>query len=345
MSENTENTESTLKSQTLSCESKTSNQSAHKPVKVVVALGGNALEEKGKESTAENQRNTVSRTCRLLAKLSAAGYEIAIVHGNGPQVGRILLASETAHNVTPAMPFDVCGAMSQGYIGYHIQQAMREALHQEGRSNIPVVSLVTQVLVDPDDPAFQRPEKPIGIFYTKEEAEVLKKEKGYTMREDAGRGWRRVVASPKPVEIVEFETLKRLWDSTIVILCGGGGIPVVRKADGSLQGVPAVIDKDLAAAKVAEEIGADILLILTEVDQVAVNFGRPDQQDLGSMTCEEAEIYIDEGHFAPGSMLPKVQAAVQFTRSGEGRHAVITSLAQAVDALQGTAGTRILSAE
>ena len=310
--------------------------------KVVIALGGNALEEKGKPSTAEQQLQVVRRTAERLAAVSAAGYEIAIVHGNGPQVGRILLASETAQNVTPPMPFDVCGAMSQGYIGYHIQQAMKAALTRAGRGEIPVVSLVTQVVVDPEDPAFQNPSKPIGMFYTEEEAWKLERENGYIMKEDAGRGWRRVVPSPRPREIVEFETLRRLWDSTIVILCGGGGVPVVRRADGILEGVAAVIDKDLAAGLVAQSIGADLLLILTEVERVAIHYRQPDQRDLDTMTTAEAERYMEEGEFAPGSMLPKVQAAVEFVRSRPGRQAVITSLDQALAALEGRAGTRIL---
>ncbi|MCJ7834107.1 carbamate kinase [Cuneatibacter sp. NSJ-177] len=311
--------------------------------KVVIALGGNALEEKGKPSTAENQLSVVKKTAEKLAKISAAGYEIAIVHGNGPQVGRILLASETAHNVTPRMPFDVCGAMSQGYIGYHIQQAMKAALNREGRGDIPVVSLVTQVVVDEKDNAFENPTKPIGIFYTKEEAEKLERENGYVMKEDAGRGYRRVVPSPKPKEIVEFETLKRLWDSTIVILCGGGGVPVVKQPDGNLEGVAAVIDKDLAAGLVAQSIGADVLMILTEVEKVSIHFRQPDQQDLPEMTVAEAEKYMDDEEFAPGSMLPKVQAAVEFVKSKEGRTAVITSLDQALEALEGKAGTKVVA--
>ena len=311
--------------------------------KVVIALGGNALEEKGKPSTAENQLSVVKKTAEKLAKISAASYEIAIVHGNGPQVGRILLASETAHNVTPRMPFDVCGAMSQGYIGYHIQQAMKAALNREGRGDIPVVSLVTQVVVDEKDNAFENPTKPIGIFYTKEEAEKLERENGYVMKEDAGRGYRRVVPSPKPKEIVEFETLKRLWDSTIVILCGGGGVPVVKQPDGNLEGVAAVIDKDLAAGLVAQSIGADVLMILTEVEKVSIHFRQPDQQDLPEMTVAEAEKYMDDEEFAPGSMLPKVQAGVEFVKSKEGRTAVITSLDQALEALEGKAGTKVVA--
>lgn len=308
--------------------------------KVVVALGGNALEEKSLPSTAESQLKVVTKTSEKLAEISAQGYEIAVVHGNGPQVGRILLASETAKDVTPAMPFDVCGAMSQGYIGYHIQQALKFILKQQGR-DIPVVSLVTQVVVDKNDKAFQNPTKPIGPFYSEEEAKSLQAEKGYTVKEDAGRGWRRVVPSPMPIKIVELDTVKKLWDSTIVVTCGGGGIPVIEKEDGSLEGVAAVIDKDLAAERLAEDMNADVLLILTEVEQVAINFNKPNQKNLASLTVEEANKYIEEGHFAPGSMLPKVQAAVKFAQSKPGRKAIITSLYKAVDALEGKNGTII----
>lgn len=308
--------------------------------KVVVALGGNALEDKGLPSTAESQLIVVKKTSERLAEISSQGYEIAVVHGNGPQVGRILLASETAKDVTPAMPFDVCGAMSQGYIGYHIQQALKFILKQQGR-DIPVVSLVTQVVVDKNDKAFQNPTKPIGPFYSEEEAKKLQADKGYSVKEDAGRGWRRVVPSPMPMKIVELDTVKKLWDSTIIVTCGGGGIPVIEKEDGSLEGVAAVIDKDLAAERLAEDMDADVLLILTEVEQVAINFNKPNQQNLASLTVEEAKKYIDEGHFAPGSMLPKVQAAVKFAESKPGRKAIITSLYKAVDALEGKSGTVI----
>jgi len=308
--------------------------------KVVVALGGNALQEAGKPATAEEQLKVVNKTAEYLAEMSIRGYEMAVVHGNGPQVGRILLASETAAGVTPAMPFDVCGAMSQGYIGYHIQQGLREALKKRGR-NIPVVTLVTQVVVDKDDPGFKNPTKPIGAFYTEEDAKRLQAEKGYVMKEDAGRGWRRVVASPMPRKIVELSAVKTLWDTTIVITSGGGGIPVIEKEDGSLSGIAAVIDKDLAAERLAEDINADILMILTEVEKVSINFRKPDQKDLSVMTSAEAEQYIKEGHFAPGSMLPKIQAAVMFVKSNPGGKAIITSLYRAVDALEGKAGTVI----
>lgn len=310
------------------------------PVKVVVALGGNALEDKSLPPTAASQLEVAARTAEHLAGLSCAGYELAIVHGNGPQVGRILLSSETAAEVTPPMPFDVCGAMSQGYIGYHLQQTLTAALRRRGR-NIPVVTVVTQVVVDPDDPAFQNPTKPIGPFYDEGQAQALAAEKGYAMREDSGRGWRRVVASPRPVRIVEIGTIKTLWDTTVSIACGGGGVPVVEGPDGTLRGVPAVIDKDLAACRLAQEMGADILMILTEVPAVAVNFGKPDQQDLGEVTAAQLEQYAAQGQFGAGSMLPKVEAAVEFVRSAPGRRAVITSLDLGAEALAGRAGTRI----
>ena len=310
-------------------------------IKVVVALGGNALQESGKPATAEEQLRVVNKTAEYLAEMSIRGYEMAVVHGNGPQVGRILLASETAAGVTPVMPFDVCGAMSQGYIGYHIQQGLREALRKRGR-NIPVVTLVTQVVVDKDDPGFKNPTKPIGAFYTEEEAKRLQAEKGYVMKEDAGRGWRRVVPSPMPKKIVELSAVKTLWDTTIVITAGGGGIPVIENEDGSLSGIAAVIDKDLAAERLAEDINADILMILTEVEKVSINFRKPDQKDLSLLTSAEAEQYIEEGHFAPGSMLPKIQAAVKFVKANPGGKAIITSLYKAVDALEGNAGTTII---
>ena len=310
------------------------------PVKVVVALGGNALEDKALPPTAESQLQVARRTAEYLAQLSCAGYELAVVHGNGPQVGRILLASETAADVTPPMPFDACGAMSQGYIGYHLQQALTDALHKRDR-RIPVVTVVTQMVVDRNDPAFQNPTKPIGPFYSKEQADTLAEEKGYTMKEDSGRGWRRTVPSPKPRRIVEIGTIKTLWDTTITIACGGGGIPVVETESGGLEGVAAVIDKDLAACRLAVEMEADILMILTEVPAVAINFGKPDQTDLGNTTAEELEKYAAEGQFGAGSMLPKVQAAVEFVKSAPGRRAIITSLDLGLEALAGKCGTRI----
>ena len=237
------------------------------------------------------------------------------------------------------MPFDVCGAMSQGYIGYHIQQALKYALSKKN-INIPVLTVATQIVVDKKDTAFQNPTKPIGPFYSAEEAQALKEEKGYDMKEDAGRGWRRVVASPIPRKIVEIDAIKDLWDSSIVISCGGG-IPVVENMDGTLEGVAAVIDKDFAAELLAEQVEADILMILTEVEKVAINWGKPDQQDLGNMSLKEAVQYIEEGQFAPGSMLPKVEAAMKFVRANPDKRAIITSLDKAIEALEGKTGTEI----
>ena len=306
--------------------------------KIVVALGGNALQTKSSPPTAEAQLAVVKQTCERIAEISASGYELAIVHGNGPQVGRILLSSESAKDVVPPMPFDVCGAMSQGYIGYHIQQALRYALAKRN-IDYPVVGLVTQMVVERDDPAFLNPSKPIGMFYTEDEAKVLAAERGYMMREDAGRGWRRVVPSPVPRRIVEIMEVKRLWDDAIVITCGGGGIPVVENPDGTLTGVAAVIDKDFAAELLAEQVEADVLMILTEVEKVAVNWGKPDQKDLDHMSLAEAARYVEEGHFAPGSMLPKVQACMKFIRANPGKKAIISSLDKAIDALEGRTGT------
>lgn len=308
--------------------------------KIVIALGGNALQSGKEDATAENQLKVVKKTSEKIAEISKKGYEIAVVHGNGPQVGRILLASERAKDVTPAMPFDVCGAMSQGYIGYHLQQGIKYALNKAGK-NIPVVTIATQMIVEKNDPAFDKPTKPIGPFYDKEEAELLAKEKGYQMKEDAGRGYRRVVPSPMPRRIVEIDAIKRLWDSTIVISCGGGGIPVIENADGSLEGVAAVIDKDFAAELLAEKVNADVLLILTEVEKVAINYNKPNQQNLDRMSLAEAATYCKEGQFAPGSMLPKVEAAMKFVRTFPDKKAIITSLDKAVEALSGNTGTKI----
>ena len=308
--------------------------------KLVIALGGNALQTKNSAPTAEAQLEVVKQTCEYVAELTAGGHELTIVHGNGPQVGRIVLASETAKDVVPPMPFDVCGAMSQGYIGYHIQQAMRQSLARRNIST-PVVSLVTQVVVDKADPAFKNPTKPIGGFYTKEEADKLVAEKGYDVKEDAGRGYRRVVASPIPKRIVEIEEVKMLRDKAIVVTCGGGGIPVVENEDGTLEGVAAVIDKDFAAELLAEQIDADALVILTEVEKVAINWGKPNQESLDHMTLAEAKRYCEEGHFAPGSMLPKVMASMKFVTANPGKKAIITSLDKAIDALNGKTGTVI----
>ena len=257
--------------------------------RIVVALGGNALQAEGKEATSASQLKVVRETAVHLADLIEEGYEVVVAHGNGPQVGRIVIQNEYASEVTPAMPFDVCGAMSQGMIGYHIQQALREELMRKG-INKPVVSLITQVVVNKDDPAFIKPTKPIGPFYEQDKVERLQKEKKYVMVEDAGRGYRRVVASPKPIKIVELESIKILMDNgAVVITVGGGGIPVIELEDKSLKGVAAVIDKDFASEKLAEDIDADELIILTAVDKVAINFGKSNQINLDKITVEDAK--------------------------------------------------------
>ena len=309
--------------------------------KLVIALGGNALQEAGKPATAQAQLEVVEKTSEYIADIVERGYEVIVAHGNGPQVGRIVIQNAVASASTPAMPFDVCGAMSQGMIGYHIQQGLSKVLRHRG-INKNVVTVVTQVVVDKDDPKFKAPSKPIGPFYTEEEAKAIAAEKGYTMKEDAGRGWRRVVASPLPVEIVELDAVKTLNDAGfVVVTVGGGGIPVVRNEAGDLEGVAAVIDKDLASEKLARDMDADALVILTAVEKVSINFKKPDQKDLDRMSAAEAKQYIKEGHFAPGSMLPKIEAALNFVESKPGRIAIITSLDKAVDAIEGRAGTTI----
>lgn len=309
---------------------------------VVIALGGNALQEAGAAATAENQLTMARKTAGYIADIAGSGWRVAVAHGNGPQVGRIVLQNEHAGAVTPAMPFDVCGAMSQGMIGYHIQLSLQEALRARGLPG-HVVTLVTQVVVDADDPMFSNPTKPIGPFYDEARAVEIAAEKGYVMKEDAGRGWRRVVASPLPVEIVEINAVRALLaQGFIPIAAGGGGIPVVRNGDGSLSGVAAVIDKDLAAALLAEDIDADTLLILTAVDRVYLNYGKPGQTGLSVLSLADAARYMGEGQFASGSMLPKVQAAVRFAASQQGRKAIIASLEDAARALAGLAGTAIV---
>ena len=324
-----------------------SNSTPSAATKVVIALGGNALMEAGTPPTAEEQLKVVKKTCENLADISCSGYEMAVVHGNGPQIGRLVLSQEIAAEAQPeqlpAIPFDDCGAMTEGYIGYQIQQSLRDALRNRNR-NVPVVTLVTQVIVDEDDPAFEKPTKPIGRFYNKKDAQKGAAEKGWVMKEDSGRGWRRIVPSPKPKRIVELDAIRRLWDTTIVVAAGGGGIPVIENMDGSLTGVTAVIDKDLAAERLAEDMETDILLILTEVENVYINFGKPDQKALTRMTVSEAIKYMNEGQFGEGSMQPKVMAAIKFARRFPGKKAIITSVAKAVDALEKGAGTVITMA-
>ena len=304
--------------------------------KIVIALGGNAL-----GSTPAEQLELVRQTAKAIVDLIQEGNQVVIAHGNGPQVGMINLGMSTAAEagaIKSDMPFPECGAMSQGYIGYHLQNSIGNELAARGLAK-DVATVITQVLVDEADPAFQKPTKPIGAFYDKAAAEKIAAEKGYTMVEDAGRGYRQVVPSPKPIDVVEKNMIQSLIDAGhVVIAAGGGGIPVIRK-DGRLLGTPAVIDKDFASAKLAELIDADMLVILTAVDRVAINWGKPEQKALGEMSVAEAERYCGEGHFAPGSMLPKVQAAISFAKAGG--TAIIASLENAAAALRGESGTHI----
>ena len=304
--------------------------------RIVIALGGNAL-----GNTPYEQLALVTETAKPIVDLIEQGNEVIIAHGNGPQVGMINLGMATAAEakaIKSDMPFPECGAMSQGYIGYHLQNAIGNELAARGMKK-DVATVVTQVLVDENDPAFQNPTKPVGAFYDKQTAERIAKEKGYTMVEDAGRGYRQVVPSPKPIDVSEKNTVTALIkDGCVVITVGGGGIPVIRK-DGKLNGTPAVIDKDFASAKLAELVQADALVILTAVDRVAINWGKPNQQSLDEMSVEEAEKYCAEGHFAPGSMLPKVKAAISFAKAGG--TAIIASLENAGKAVRGESGTVI----
>lgn len=311
---------------------------------IVVALGGNALQKQG-EASSQAQQRVADETIAQLLPLIQAGHRVAIVHGNGPQVGNIVLHEEAINTeAVPSLPLEDSGAMSQGLIGFWLQQAMHDALATRGVHDKYAVSIVTQTVVDQADPAFQNPTKPIGPFYSEEEAKKVQAERGYTVREDSGRGWRRVVPSPKPQEIVEAPVIKALVDAgVLVVSTGGGGIPVLRDASGQLSGVAAVIDKDFGAAKLADTLGADTLLILTSVDAAKVNFGQPTEQALGEVSAEELQQHIDAGQFAAGSMLPKTQAALSFVAGASGRTAIITSLEKTADAINGAAGTRIKS--
>ena len=308
--------------------------------RIVIALGGNALGNNGKE-----QQEKIEAACPALVGLINQGHEIIVTHGNGPQVGMINLAFDVASSNSdkvPPMDFPECAAMSQGYIGYHLQKGIKKELRIQ---NMPwqVATVITQTIVDQNDPAFENPTKPIGGFYTEDKVPAVQAEHpDWVLKEDAGRGWRRVVPSPRPIEIVERKSILNLLDNEyIVIASGGGGIPVIQDENGDLTGVAAVIDKDFAAAKLAEAVGADYLFILTAVDRVCINFGKPDQKELETMTVGEAEKYIDEKQFAAGSMLPKVQAAMEFVKSGWGKRAVIASLEKAPLAMRGESGTMI----
>ena len=307
--------------------------------RIVVALGGNAL-----GSTPDEQKERVRYTAKVLVPLILAGHNLIICHGNGPQVGMINLAFEKGVDagITPRMPLAECTAMSQGYIGYHLQNEIDSEIERQGTQGIPVITMLTQTIVDEHDPAFQNPTKPIGSYYDEARARELMEETGDLYVEDSGRGWRKVVASPKPIGIYETISLQTLFYAREVIIAGGGGgIPVVKRGH-RYEGVDAVVDKDFAASKLAELIDADYFIILTAVDQVAINFGKPDQLNLSELTVDAARKHIVDGQFASGSMLPKVEAAIGYAEAKKGRSAIITSLEKASEALEGKTGTRII---
>jgi carbamate kinase len=307
----------------------------------VVAFGGNALMGADGNSTYAEQIIKTDIMCNKLLFLFDMGYRILITHGNGPQVGNFLMQQESLAENVPPMPLDACNAMTQGQIGYMIGHRLRNTFTLNNIKK-PVIVFITQVVVSEDDPAFKNPTKFIGPFFNKVQSEKLSREEGWLMKEDSGRGYRRIVASPRPIDIIEKEEIAEMAHKDfVVIACGGGGIPVIRDEKGCLKGVPAVIDKDFAAEKIGNFIGAELLLLITPVDRVAINFGTPEQKNLSKITLEEAERYFSEGHFAPGSMGPKIEAAIQFLRSG-GKRAIITSIDNIESAIKGEAGTEII---
>lgn len=311
--------------------------------RIVIALGGNAILQRGQKSSAETQFNNVRQTSQHIAELIKEGYTVVVTHGNGPQVGNILIQNEEAKDFVKPMPLDVCGSQTQGFIGYMIQQALKFELQKLGLEK-PVVTVVTQVVVDNKDPAFQNPTKPIGPFYSEEDAlKMMAAREDILLKEDAGRGYRRVVPSPEPKSIVEIGAIRHLIDfGAVVIACGGGGIPVKRESDGRLQGIEAVIDKDLAGERLADAVGAELFLILTDVDHLCLNYKKPNEVLLKTLTAAEGLKYLEQGQFGAGSMEPKVRAAINFASNG-GKVAVIASLLQAKKALAGEAGTKIVS--
>lgn len=309
--------------------------------RVVIALGGNAILQRGQKGTDKDQRASVRSTVTQIVKMIDAGYEVVLTHGNGPQVGAILIQNEAGRDKVPAMPMDVCGAESQGFIGYLFVQEFKKALIAKGIDKEPLC-LVTQVEVSLEDPAFANPTKPVGPFYDEATAKSRMESSGENWVEDSGRGWRRVVPSPKPTNIVERQAIKELADrGYVVVASGGGGIPVVKEPDGSYLGVEAVIDKDLAGELLAHQVKAGIFMILTDVPKVALNYGKPDEKWLGKVGIKEMKGYQAEDHFKAGSMGPKVAAAMAFVENG-GSRAIIANLDQALEALDGTAGTQIV---
>lgn len=307
---------------------------------IVLAMGGNAIIKANEKGTRDEQWNNILSTCHHIVELVKQGHRIVITHGNGPQVGNLMLKNEIAKEQVPPMPLDVCVSNTQGSLGYAISQTLNQFLTEKGL-NVPVVAVVTQVIVDQKDSAFTNPTKFVGQFFSEAEAKELMLTKGYVMKEDSGRGWRRVVPSPEPIEIIEKATIKALYDQgVIVIAVGGGGVPVIRK-DNKLIGIEAVIDKDMAGQLLAQVVEADAFFLLTEVDRVCINFGKTDQKELASMTVAEARRYQAEGHFPTGSMGPKVEAAIRFAISKQGRQSVIISLDKAHLAFDGQSGTII----
>ncbi len=308
--------------------------------KAVIAVGGNSILRKGEEGSIPKQFKNTSETCEHIADIVENGYDIVITHGNGPQVGNMLLRSEKTEDILYPLPLDVCDSNTQGSMGYMIQQVLGNVLERR-KIKKPIVTVVTQVIVDKDDPAFKFPTKPIGPFYSKGKAERYRKEKLWNIIEDAGRGYRRVVPSPRPLKIVENNVIKKLVeDGVIVIAVGGGGIPVVMEKNG-LKGVEAVIDKDLASSLLASNINAELFLISTNVEKVFLNYNKPEQKGIDKMTVEQAKKYLSEGHFPPGSMGPKIEAGINFLEKG-GKEVIITSPECIGDALKGKTGTYIM---
>lgn len=306
----------------------------------VVAVGGNSLILDSKHQTVPDQYDAAARTMVHVADMIEQGYNVVLTHGNGPQVGFILLRSEIARSQIHPVPLDSCGADTQGAIGYNFQMALGNEFKKRG-INKPVVTVVTQVLVDKNDPSFKKPSKPIGQFYTEAEAKDRMAKDGWDMVEDAGRGWRRVVASPLPLEIIEENAINALTaQGFCVVAVGGGGIPVIRDENGMLKGTAAVIDKDFASALLASNIKADTFIVSTAVPKACLNFGKPDQKDLDKVTVAELEKYCAEGHFKPGSMLPKCEAIIKFIKNG-GKHAIITNPENLAKAVKGEAGTHV----
>lgn len=309
---------------------------------IVIAIGGNSLIEDSKHVTVSAQYEAAAKTCHHIARLVREGHRVVIAHGNGPQVGYILRRAEYAKDILHTVPLDSCVADTQGAIGYQLQRALDNEFAALGLKE-SVATVVTQVEVDPNDKSFQNPTKPIGSFMSEEEALKHKEKDGWSIMEDAGRGFRRVVASPKPKKIIELDTIRTLLDNNIIVIAaGGGGIPVVRDENGALQGKEAVIDKDLAAAILAKDLHADLFVISTAVEKVCLNYGKPDQKELSEVPVSELDTYIGEGHFAPGSMLPKIQAVRDFV-SSTGGIGLITDPAHLYDALYHGAGTKIVS--